>query len=91
LELTKIRAKFTSDPWDGGRLVYSISQVRVPFEIVYLLNFFRMGTGVTQDEQSIADVNDVDHSIPDNRVAPHDDLCLEVGIGGIWVQDLGRR
>ena len=60
--------------------VYRISQVRVPFEKIYLLNFFRMGTGIAQDEQSIADVNDVDQSIPDNRVAPHDDLCLEVGL-----------
>jgi len=47
-----------------------------------------MGTSVTQDEQSIADVNDVDQPIADNRVAPHDDLCLEVGIDGIRVQEL---
>src|SRR6516225_9382807 len=68
--------------------VYRISQVRVPFEKIYFLNLVRMRTGITQDEQSIADVNDVDQSIPDDRIAPHDDLCLEVGIGGIRVQVL---
>ena len=63
--------------------VYSISQVRVSFEKANLLNFVRMATGVTQDEQSIPDVNNVDQPIPDNRIAPHYDLRLEVGICGV--------
>ncbi len=68
----------------------SISQVRVSLKKIDLLNFVRMGTGVTQDEQSIPDVNDVDQPLPDNGVAPHDDLSLEIGIGGIRVQELGH-
>lgn len=39
---------------------YSISQIGVSFEKVYLLNFVRMGARVTQDEQSVPDVNHVD-------------------------------
>src|SRR5215469_19889 len=70
--------------------VYSISQVRVSFEKAYLLNFVRVGTGVTQDEQSVADVNHVDQPVPDDGIAPHDDLRLEVGIAGIRVQQLGH-
>src|SRR5215813_13534051 len=65
--------------------VHSVSQVGISFEKVYLLNFVRMRPRVTQDEQSVAHVNDVDQPIPDNRVAPHNDLRLEVGIGGIRV------
>jgi len=65
--------------------VYGISQVRVSFEEVYLLNFLRMGTCVTQDEQPIANVNDVDQPIPDDGIAPHNDFRLEVGIRGIRV------
>src|SRR6516162_746232 len=47
-----------------------------------------MATGVTQDEQSIADVDDVDQPISDDGIAPQDDLRLEVGIGGIRVKEL---
>ena len=65
-----------------------ISQVRVSFKKVYLLNFVGMATGVTQDEQSIANVNDVDRPIPVNGIAPHDDLRLEVGIRGTRVEEL---
>ena len=63
--------------------IYSIPQVGIAFEKLYLLNFVRMGTGVAQDEQSIADVDDIDQPIPDNGVAPHNDLGLEVRISSI--------
>ena len=39
--------------------VYSISQVRVSFEKVYLLNLARVWTCVTQDEQSVVTTDEI--------------------------------
>jgi hypothetical protein len=50
-----------------------------------------MRTSVTQNEQPVADIDNVDQPIPDDGVAPHNDLGLEIGIGGIRVEELVHR
>jgi hypothetical protein len=50
-----------------------------------------MQTSVTQNEQPVADIDNADQPIPDDGVAPHDDLRLEVGIGGVRVEELVHR
>jgi len=50
-----------------------------------------MRAGVLQYVKPITNVNHVDQAVLDDRIAPHDDFGLEVGVADIGVEKLRNR
>src|SRR5262249_1988665 len=96
------RAWLTAGPCDvrlrlGGSMwlmlvqVHCVSEIRVPLEKRDLTDVGRVWTGIAQDEEPVADIDDVDEPVLDDRVAPHHDLGLEIGIIDVGVEELVHR
>jgi len=49
-----------------------------------------MRTCVTQNEKPVTNVDHVDQPFIDDRIAPHDDLALEIRVGGIRIKELAH-
>src|SRR5262249_22990709 len=55
----------------ASRETDGVAEVRVPFEELDLLDLTLVWAGVAEDVEPVADVNDVDQAVSDDRVAPH--------------------